>query len=82
MVLGIVKYLGQQGYGTKDMVVLTPYLGQLRLLRERLTKERNTILNDLDAFELRQAGLQSEAASKVQKEALRISTIGKTPRPS
>lgn len=33
MVLKVAKYLGQQGYGTDDMVILTPYLGQLSLLR-------------------------------------------------
>lgn len=29
MVLMLVRYLGQQGYGTDNIVVLTPYLGQL-----------------------------------------------------
>jgi superfamily I DNA and/or RNA helicase len=29
MVWKIVRYLGQQGYGTNELVVLTPYLGQL-----------------------------------------------------
>lgn len=50
MVLKLVKYLGQQGYGTKDIVVLTPYLGQLRLLQERLSEEVDPILSDLDSF--------------------------------
>jgi hypothetical protein len=34
-----VEYLGQQGYGTDKLVVLTPYLGQLHLLREELSKQ-------------------------------------------
>jgi hypothetical protein len=33
MILKIVRYMAQQGYGTAQQVVLTPYLGQLNLLR-------------------------------------------------
>ena len=76
MVLKMVKYLAQQGYGTDKMVVLTPYLGQLRLLRQRLETENDPLLNDLDASELIQAGLMTQAASKVGRRPLRISTIG------
>ncbi|CAJ2510869.1 Uu.00g064940.m01.CDS01 [Anthostomella pinea] len=75
MVLRIVRYLAQQGYGTDSMVVLTPYLGQLRLLRQKLAEENDPILNDPDASELIQAGLMTQAASKVNKRPLRISTI-------
>ncbi|KAI1851825.1 hypothetical protein JX265_013182 [Neoarthrinium moseri] len=75
MVLGIVKYLAQQGYGTDKMVVLTPYLGQLRLLRDRLAGENDPVLNDLDSASLIQAGLMTQAASKVGKRQLRLSTI-------
>ena len=76
MVLRIVRYLAQQGYGTDKMVVLTPYLGQLRLLRQRLETENDPVLNDIDASALIQAGLMPQAASKVGKKPLRISTIG------
>jgi hypothetical protein len=34
MVLKIVRYMAQQGYGTAHQVVLTPYLGQLNLLKK------------------------------------------------
>ncbi|RYP89995.1 hypothetical protein DL770_003898 [Monosporascus sp. CRB-9-2] len=70
MVLRLVRYLAQQGYGTDRMVVLTPYLGQLRLLRQKLEKENDPILNDLDAWALIQAGLMTQAASKVGKRPL------------
>lgn len=33
LVLKMVKYLAQQGYGTDKIAVLTPYLGQLYLLQ-------------------------------------------------
>jgi hypothetical protein len=34
MILKSVRYLAQQRYGSQKLVVLTPYLGQLKLLRE------------------------------------------------
>lgn len=77
MVLRLVKYLGQQGYGTGRLVVLTPYLAQLRLLRDILSRENDPMLTDLDTHELRRAGLLTDAAAKVGKKKLRISTIGK-----
>lgn len=50
MVLKCVRYLAQQGYGSTQLVVLTPYLGQLRLLRDKLAKYNDPILNDLDSL--------------------------------
>lgn len=77
MVLNTVRFLAQQGYGTKSMVVLTPYLGQLRLVRDILLDDVDPLLSDLDSHELIQAGLMTKAAAKVDKSPLRISTIGK-----
>ncbi|OAA59143.1 CbxX/CfqX [Niveomyces insectorum RCEF 264] len=60
MVLRCVRYLCQQGYGTQNMVVLTPYLGQVRLLTQRLREDEDdldAVLSDLDAVQLLQAGL-------------------------
>lgn len=76
MVLKIVRYLAQQGYTTKNLVVLTPYLGQLRLVRDMLMDEVDPLLSDLDSHELIQAGLMTQAAANVGKSPLRISTIG------
>jgi hypothetical protein len=76
MVLKCVRYLGQQGYGTGDIVILTPYLGQLSLLTKTLSVENDPILNDLDSYELIRAGLLSPAGANVSKRKLRISTIG------
>ncbi|GKT46258.1 NFX1-type zinc finger-containing protein 1 [Colletotrichum spaethianum] len=77
MVLKLVKYLGQQGYRTENLVVLTPYLGQLRLLKEMLSKESDPWLNDLDSFELIRAGLMTAAAAKAKPGSgrIRLSTI-------
>lgn len=76
IVLQIVRYLAQQGYGTDKLVVLTPYLGQLHLLRDKLGRENDPILNDLDSFDLVRAGLLSQASAKMSKRPIRLSTIG------
>jgi hypothetical protein len=76
MVLKMVRYLAQQGYQAEQMVVLTPYLGQLQLLRETLKSETDVVLKDFDASELLRAGLMTRAASKVDRQPLRLSTIG------
>jgi hypothetical protein len=78
IVLKIIKYLGQQGYGTDKLVILTPYLGQLHLLRDRLSKENDPVLNDLDSWDLVRAGLLSEASVRLSKRPIRISTIGRS----
>ncbi|KAJ5939590.1 hypothetical protein N7466_002724 [Penicillium verhagenii] len=75
IVLKIVKYLGQQGYGTDKLVVLTPYLGQLSLLRQTLSKQNDPVLNDLDSHELLQAGLLSHASAKHNKQPIKLSTV-------
>ncbi|KAL2826644.1 P-loop containing nucleoside triphosphate hydrolase protein [Aspergillus cavernicola] len=75
LVLKIVRYLGQQGYGTDKLVVLTPYLGQLHLLREELGKEADPVLNDLDSYDLVRAGLLSQASAKHIKRPIKLSTI-------
>jgi hypothetical protein len=77
MVLKCVRYLGQQCYGTDDIVILTPYLGQLSLLIRTLATENDPILNDLDSYELIRAGLLSPAGAGISKRKIRISTIGK-----
>ena len=77
MVLKCVRYLAQQGYGTEKVVILTPYLGQLQLLRTVLGKENDPVLNDLDSFDLVRAGLMSAVSAKLSKRSIRLSTIGK-----
>ncbi|KAE8349886.1 P-loop containing nucleoside triphosphate hydrolase protein [Aspergillus coremiiformis] len=75
LILKVVRYLGQQGYGTDKLVVLTPYLGQLHLLREHLQKETDPVLNDLDSYDLVRAGLLSQASARHTKRPIRLSTI-------
>lgn len=80
MVVSCVKYLSQQGYPPDHIVVLTPYLGQLRLLRDLLAKNKHDpALSEFDKAELIRAGLISEASAKLDSKPLRISTIGLFP---
>ena len=79
MVLKIVRYLAQQGYGTDKLVVLTPYLGQLSKLRDALKKDNDPVLNDLDSYDLVKAGLLDSAAAQVKKRPIRLATIGDSP---
>ena len=77
MVVKTVRYLAQQGYGTEKVVVLTAYLAQLHLLRDRLSKTNDPVLNDLDSFDLVRAGLMPAASAKLAKQPIHLSTIGK-----
>jgi hypothetical protein len=76
MVLKILRYLGQQGYGTEKVVILTPYLGQLHKLRDALKNDNDPVLNDLDSYDLVRAGLLPPAAANVKKNPIRLATIG------
>ena len=76
MVLRIVRYLAQNGYGSEKLVVLTPYLGQIYNLQDVLKSENDPVLNDLDSFDLVKAGLMPAAAAKIAKNPLRLGTIG------
>ncbi|KAJ2919492.1 hypothetical protein MD484_g924, partial [Candolleomyces efflorescens] len=75
IILKIVKYLGQQGYGTDNLVVLTPYLGQLHLLRDALKKDNDPLLGDLDSHDLVKAGLLDLNTAQKNKKPIRLSTI-------
>lgn len=80
MVLKIVRYLIQQGYKTEELVVLTPYLGQLQKLQKVLSEEVDPVLNELDMNEFIRAGVTTKSSTKSssQKKRLRLVTIGET----
>ncbi|KXT13193.1 hypothetical protein AC579_7905 [Pseudocercospora musae] len=71
----VVRYMAQQGYGTADQVVLTPYLGQLGLLRRELARDNDPVLNDMDSFDLVRSGLMSASSASQTKRPLHLSTI-------
>lgn len=81
MVLRCIKFFGQQGYMSSQIVILTPYLGQVRVLQDLLREnQHDPELSEMDKRDLIRAGLLSEAASKVDREPIRVSTIGKLPQ--
>jgi superfamily I DNA and/or RNA helicase len=61
MMAALTRYLLQQGYQPSDLVLLTPYLGQMRLLRKQL-KECNVedIVGHRDVADLVAANLAEE----------------------
>jgi hypothetical protein len=79
MVLKIVRYLGQQGYDTDRLVILTPYLGQLRAIMDALKSIQGggAVLSELDSRDLVRAGLMSESNAKSVQKQIRIATIGR-----
>jgi hypothetical protein len=53
----VVRYMLQQGYAPSQLVVLTPYLGQLLELQRALSREVEVVLADMDVRDLRKAAL-------------------------
>ncbi|RPA78403.1 hypothetical protein BJ508DRAFT_228237 [Ascobolus immersus RN42] len=53
MVMALVRHIMRQGvYKSKKIAVLTPYLGQLRILRKRMSDGFELILDDRDQADL------------------------------
>ncbi|KAL9093471.1 MAG: hypothetical protein Q9159_000325 [Coniocarpon cinnabarinum] len=88
MTVALVSHLMSQGtYDSRDVAVLTPYLGQLRKLRAALSSVFSIVLNDLDSADLEKedaaAGTAAQAedtgVSQVKQvqlsRSLRIATV-------
>ncbi|KAJ5561386.1 hypothetical protein N7461_000147 [Penicillium sp. DV-2018c] len=84
MTVALVKHLIQQGrYRHGDIAVLTPYLGQLHRLRQRLTELCAIMISDHDQYDLEQAGLGNGDIGGVRKpktkaspsQTLRVATV-------
>ncbi|KAM3422161.1 hypothetical protein BST61_g2531 [Cercospora zeina] len=71
MAAALVSHLQKQGtYAADDIAVLTPYLGQLRLLRKKLQSSCDIILNDRDVDELaRDDAAKDEAAAETSESS-------------
>lgn len=64
MVVKVLKYILQQGYGGGEVVVLTPYLGQLRVLRECMRRDRiQDVADERDEADLERQGLEMQVRS-------------------
>ena len=75
MVGKIVRFLAQQGYKSKDMVVLTPYVAQLGELRRVMGEE--AIVNELDVGNLVREGHITTEGAKINRREVRLATIGR-----
>lgn len=87
MTAALVSHLVRQGtYQNQDIAVITPYLGQLQKLKQRLRSSFAIVVGDRDLEELETKGLEENSEeeanaprSKVQKttllNALRIATV-------
>ena len=81
MVACIIRHLLLQGYKTSQIVVLTPYLGQLQVLRNevpRVVKEIRVDFGDLDAVDLEKVA--GEDAGNIilhtkKSDSIRVATI-------
>eukprot|EP01032_Pedospumella_encystans_P023366 gene23366-26450_t len=64
MVREIVRYFVLQGYQPSDIVILTPYLGQLVLIQAELKKIKLEVdINDLDRQDLQSADIDIGSAA-------------------
>ena len=86
MIAALVSHLVRQGtYGSEDIAVITPYLGQLQKIKKRLANSFEIVVGDRDQEELEAKGLQDDLGTstdgqvQVQKttllNALRIATV-------
>ncbi|KAF8417347.1 P-loop containing nucleoside triphosphate hydrolase protein [Tirmania nivea] len=73
MVKKIVWFLVQQGYKSKNMVVLTPYVAQLGELR-RAMGER-AVVNELDVGNLVREGYITSEGAKPNRREVQLATI-------
>ncbi|KID73833.1 NFX1-type zinc finger-containing protein 1, partial [Metarhizium brunneum ARSEF 3297] len=75
MVVKCVQHLTQQGYSTERIAVLTPYLGQLRLLIQEMLLHSDPQLSELDSQDLVRAGLTPPTLVPTGRPHIRVSTI-------
>ena len=87
MVAALVSHLVSQGvYGNEDIAVLTPYLGQLQKIKQRLRASFAIVVGDRDLEDIEAKGLEDDneeetaaATGKVRKttllNTLRIATV-------
>ncbi|KAI5206071.1 P-loop containing nucleoside triphosphate hydrolase protein [Aureobasidium subglaciale] len=81
MTFKTVKYLLQQNYDGSSIVVLTPYLGQLKKLHEVFGKEVETVLGNVDIANMERNGLiedASEIKGVVEKSVVDSSAAAKS----
>ena len=62
IIAAVVSHLVRQGtHGTGDIVVLTPYLGQLRKIKQRLRSSSEIVVGERDLADLDARGIQDDS---------------------
>eukprot|EP00959_Pyramimonas_sp_CCMP1952_P081553 1703632-Pyramimonas_sp.AAC.2 len=70
------QYLMRQGYGSEQITILTPYLGQLAEIRRHLARSNlGAQLNDLDMGDLAREDLLETVQSSPDAQAVRAATV-------
>lgn len=65
MTAALVSHLVRQGvYSSEDIAILTPYLGQLQKLKQRLRSSFALVVGDRDAEELQAKGLEDDSGEE------------------
>ncbi|KAI1908527.1 hypothetical protein LOZ61_003787 [Ophidiomyces ophidiicola] len=78
MVNELVSHLVKQGvYAREDIAVITPYLGQLQKLKERLAKSFEIIMAEQDLNDLEAEGISLDMApdEKVMRKAALVNAV-------
>ena len=79
MVSQLVRYLLLQNYRPDQIVILTPYLGQLLELQKSLAKQWTVLIDELDMDDLKKLAadqLTLEPLSKADlKKSIRVATV-------
>lgn len=84
MVAALVSHLTRQGtYSTEDIAIITPYLGQMRKIKQRLSSAFEIVVGEKDDEELEALGMKDDtnAAQLTQArkssllKALRLATV-------
>ena len=81
MIAALVHHLVRQSrYRSEDIAILTPYLGQLLKLRNKLGSSFEIVVGDRDQAELEKDGLKPESESTPQTLMARKTSLSKAVR--
>ena len=83
MTAALVSHLVRQSrYQSDDIAVITPYLGQLRKLRNRMSQSFEIVLGDRDVEDLEKEGLEDQVSTgeKQNRSGLRKTSLQKALR--
>jgi hypothetical protein len=79
MTAALVTHLIRQGvYRSENIAVLTPYLGQLRCLKQRFSSSFEIVVNDRDEEDLQTAELVADKTTKGQPTKAERTPVAKT----